>query len=255
MSHTDRRAKYVARWVVILFSSLWLSWAMPALAVVDSQFEAQVLEVVRAHPEVILESVQRYEQQQQAQRQQAQAAVLQPYRTNPRAIIGQSPVLGAPQRQIVLVEFSDFQCPYCARVHDTLRQFMTDHHQQVTLVYKHYPLSQIHPQAMTAAKAAWAAGQQGRFWDYHDRLFANQTQLGEDLYVALARQLHLDEQRFNTDRTSQRAAQAIQSDMQLGDRLGIQGTPFFLMNGVPFSGAISLGELESRLAEFESSAT
>ncbi|MCS6814352.1 MAG: thioredoxin domain-containing protein [Cyanobacteria bacterium] len=253
MPYCDRWVKCVARCLAVLLSSLWLSWAMPALAVVDSQFEAQVLDVIRAHPEAILESVQRYEQQQQSQRQQAQAAALRPYQTNPRAIIGQSPVLGAPQRQIVLVEFSDFQCPYCARVHDTLQQFMTAHQRQVTLVYKHYPLSQIHPQAIAAAKAAWAAGQQGRFWDYHDRLFANQAQLGEDLYIALARQLHLDEQRFNADRVSQRAAQAIQSDMQLGDRLGIQGTPFFLMNGVPFAGAISLDELEARLAQFEGS--
>ncbi len=239
--------------LVAIALSLWmlisLGWESPALASVDPQFEAQVLQVLQDHPEAILDSVQRYEQTQQAQRQQAQDAASQPYRTNPRSIIGQSPVLGSPQRQVVLVEFSDFQCPYCSRVQVTLKQFMASHQQQVTLVYKHYPLSRIHAEAMAAASAAWAAGQQGRFWDYHDRLFTSQAQLGETLYLALAKELALDEQRFNADRKSDRARQAIAADMQLAEKLGIQGTPFFLLNGVPFSGAISVADLETQLAQ------
>jgi len=234
-----------------LLVSLGLSWGSPALAAVDSQFEAQVLQVLQDHPEAILDSVQRYEQRQQAQRQQAQDTALQPYRTNPRSIVGQSPVLGSPQRQIVLVEFSDFQCPYCAQVSGTLKQFMASHPQQVSFVYKHYPLSQIHQEAMAASNAAWAAGQQGRFWDFHDRLFTNQSKLGEALYVSLAKELALDEQRFNTDRKSDRAKQAIAVDMKLAEQLGIQGTPFFMLNGVPFSGAISVAELETRLAQLQ----
>jgi len=253
----SRRMIAIALSLMTLSLSLWLglTWGSPALASVDPQFEAQVLQVIQDHPEAILDSVQRYQQRQQAQQQQAQEEALQPYRANPRSIIGQSPVLGSPQRQIVLVEFSDFQCPYCAKAHETIKQFMASHQQQVTFVYKHYPLSQIHPEAMAAATAAWAAGQQGRFWDYHDRLFTNQPQLGEPLYVSLARELALDEQRFNTDRKSDRAHQAIATDMQLADRLGIQGTPFFLFNGVPFSGAISVSALEAQLAQVSKPAT
>ncbi len=242
--------------VFILSSCLWALLGLTHVPValangdsqMDSQFEARVLQVLQKHPEAILESVQNYQQRQQQAQQQAQQTALQPYRTNPQAIVGQSPILGSQQRQVVLVEFSDFQCPYCARVQATLKQFMANHSQQVTFVYKHYPL-QTHSEAKPAAAAAWAAGQQGRFWDYHDRLFANQSRLGDELYLSLARELNLDEQRFNADRTSQRAQQAIAADMRLAEKLGIQGTPFFILNGTPFSGAVSLAELENRLAQ------
>jgi len=168
--------------------------------------------------------------------------------SSPKSAIGDSPTTGAASQQIVLLEFSDFQCPFCARAHDTVKQFMAKHQDQVTLAYKHFPLTSIHPQALPAAKAAWAAGQQGKFWEYYSALFEGQKQLGEDLYPAIAQKLNLKLDKFNTDRNSQSAEAAIQKDLQLAQSLGIEGTPFFIMNGKTFSGAIELAEMENILA-------
>ena len=99
---------------------------------------------------------------------------------------------------------------------------------------------------MSAAKAAWAAGQQGKFWEYHDALFSNQDKLGEAFYLNLARNLNLDMQKFQVDRAI--ADNAIWQDMQLAQSLGIAGTPFFVMNGQAFSGAVQLSDFEKILA-------
>jgi protein-disulfide isomerase len=167
-------------------------------------------------------------------------------KANPDAIIGQSPITGAPTKKILLVEFSDFQCPYCAQAHKTIKEFMAKHQDEVTLVYKHFPLSSIHPEALPAAKAAWAAGQQGKFWQYHDVLFTQQKQLGEQFYLETAKNLNLDLEKFNSDR--QTAEKSITEDMILGESVGISGTPFFVLNGATFSGAVQLSDVEDVLA-------
>jgi protein-disulfide isomerase len=147
------------------------------------------------------------------------------------------------------MEFSDFQCPYCAKSHETLKQFMAKHQDRVTWVYKFLPLTQIHPEAMPSAKAAWAAGQQGKFWEYHDALFTQQDKLGEPLYVATAKALNLDLKRFDQDRKSDSASAAIQKDIDMAEKLGVSGTPFLVMNGEPIPGAAQLADLEGLLAK------
>lgn len=218
----------------------------------NSDLEAQVLEIIRNNPQVIIESVQAYQENQQNEVQQARQAFLQQMSTNPGEIIGNSPVKGAAQREIVIVEFSDFQCPFCAKAHETVNQFMAKHQNEVTLTYKHLPLTQIHAQALPAAKAAWAAGQQGKFWEYHDALFQQQEQLGEPLYGTIAQTLNLDLEKFNSDRQSETAQAAIEEDLILARKLGINGTPFFFMNEEPFSGAVELSEMETILARIKS---
>ena len=215
---------------------------------VDPKFKEQVLQVIRENPQVILESVQAYQQQQQQSLKAAQESFLQEMKTNPKSAIGDSPTTGSASQQIVLLEFSDFQCPFCARAHDTVKQFMAKHQDKVTLAYKHLPLTSIHPQALPAAKAAWAAQQQGKFWEYYSALFQGQKELGEPLYASIAQKLNLKLDKFNTDRNSPAAEAAIQKDVQLAQKLGIEGTPFFIMNGETFSGAVELSEMESILA-------
>jgi protein-disulfide isomerase len=215
----------------------------------DPQLEAKVLQIIRNHPEVIVESVQAYQQKQADQQQQEQKAFLQQMKTNSKALIGGSPTTGAKDQKIVLLEFSDFQCPYCAKAHQTLKQFMTTHQNQVTLVYKFLPLTQIHPQAMPSAKAAWAAGQQGKFWEFHDALFENQQKLGEPLYVATAKALNLDLKRFDQDRNGQAASAAIQKDVDMAEKLGVTGTPFLIMNDQVISGGAQLDNLEAALKQ------
>jgi protein-disulfide isomerase len=128
---------------------------------------------------------------------------------------------------------------------------MAKHQNEVTLVYKHFPLTSIHPQALSAAKAAWAANQQGKFWQYNDALFTQQDKLGEELYLEIAQSLNLDLEQFNRDRNV--ADTAITQDMQLAEKLGVTGTPFFVMNEEIFSGAMQLSNMEKVLARVSQS--
>jgi protein-disulfide isomerase len=220
---------------------------------VDSDFEAKVLQVVRNNPQVLIESVQAYQQKQAQEQQQQQQAFVQQMKTNPKSVIGDSPSTGAKEAKIVLLEFSDFQCPYCASAHETLEKFMAAHQNQVTLVYKHLPLTQIHPEAMPAAKASWAAQQQGKFWEFQDALFENQQKLSEALYVETAKKLNLDLKKFNQDRNSEAATQAIQKDVEMAKKIGVTGTPFLIMNGEVVTDGAQLESLEATLKKVSQS--
>lgn len=228
---------------------LVLSWTLPATAAsrISPKLEENVLQIIRQHPEAILESLQAYQQQQQQVVQQIRQVFLQDLKTNPQAVIGESPSTGATSAKIVLVEFSDYQCPYCAEAHKNLKQILAKNPDKFTLVYKHFPLASIHNQAIPAAKAAWAAQQQGKFWEYHDALFTNQNKLGEDLYKEIATNLNLDLPKFEQDRNNAEAA--IRKDLQLAESLRLSGTPFFVLNSENFSGAVQLADLEKIFAQ------
>lgn len=215
----------------------------------DADIEERVLQIIRDNPEVILESVQTYQQQQQQALNNGQQEFLDGMKANPKSVIGDSPTTGAASQEIVLLEFSDFQCPFCSKAQDTIKKFIDGHNDKVTLVFKHLPLSRIHPEAIPAAQAAWAAQQQGKFWEYHNALFAQQDQLGEDLYLAIARDLNLDLDKFEQDRKSEAAIAALEADIQMARTLGVSGTPFFVLNGEPLSGAVELSEFEKILAK------
>lgn len=248
----SRRRRFVWLAGFLFFCLTFLICPPPVQAdtshVINPQLETEVLQIIRNHPEVIKEALKAEEQRQEQQRQQAQQDFNQEIQKNPLSIIGESPVMGGKEKKIVLIEFSDFQCPYCGKVQQTLNQFMLAHQNEVTLVYKHYPLSGIHPQAIPAAKAALAAGKQGKFWQYHDALFSNQDQLSEELYVAIAKYLHLDLTKFNQQRNEAQVSELIEKDQLLAEKLGISGTPFFFINGETFSGAVPLSKIESLLA-------
>jgi protein-disulfide isomerase len=234
-------------WVICSLLCLSLCWSLPAQAdtKIDPQLEQQVLQIIRKHPEIIIESVQTYQQEQQQKLQQARQEFLQNFKTNPQDVIGDSPTTGSTQFKTVLIEFSDFECPYCAEAHTKLKELLAKYPNQFTLVYKHLPLSQIHEQALPAAKAAWAAFQQGKFWQYHDALFTNQKQLGETLYLNIAKNLKLDLEKFKTDQN--RANQAIEKDLEMAYKLGLAGTPSFILNSKDFSGPVQLSEIENIL--------
>jgi protein-disulfide isomerase len=214
---------------------------------VSPQLEKQVLEVLRKHPEVLLEVLQKYTIEQEKKQQQAQLEALKQVRKNTKALIGDSPVMGASDRQIVMLVFSDFQCPFCGTANKSLKEFMAKHKDKVTLVYKHFPLTQIHPEALPAARAAWAANKQGKFWEYHDTLFANQAKLSEAFYMQTATSLKLDLKKFDADRKL--ADNFIVEDFKLGRKVGVDGTPTFIMNGEVVTGAASLADLEKALAK------
>jgi protein-disulfide isomerase len=214
---------------------------------VSPQLEKQIIEVLRRHPDVLLDVLQKYAIEQQQKEQKAQAEAIKQIRKNTKVLIGDSPLMGSTDREIVMVAFSDFQCQFCATTDKSIKQFMAKHKDKVTLVYKHFPLTQIHPEALPAAGAAWAANKQGKFWEYHDALFANQAKLGEIFYLETANSLKLDLKKFNADRKI--ADNAIVQDFQLGRKIGIDGTPTLIMNGEVLTGAASLADLEKALAK------
>ena len=153
-----------------------------------------------------------------------------------QTLIGSSPTRGDPAAPVVLFVFADFQCPYCAISAAQMRPFVQAHDEDMLFVFKHFPLTQIHPEAEPAAIATWAAGQQGQFWLYHDGLFVHQNRLGEALYLELATAMGLDLGQFNRDRQSPAARAALAEDVALAQELKLQGTPAFIMNDLLIPG-------------------
>jgi protein-disulfide isomerase len=170
----------------------------------------------------------------------AGAAAPQPRRPDPsqkvEIPIAGAAVLGPEDAEVTIVEYSDFQCPFCARVVPTLNQIRDTYGDKVKLVYKHLPLG-IHPEAGPAAAAVEAAGMQGKFWEMHDKIFAGQRELSDAKYVEWARDLGLDLDRFDTDRKSEAVRARIAKDEEEAQRLGVSGTPAFFINGRFLSGA------------------
>ncbi|MEL4895621.1 DsbA family protein [Crocosphaera sp. Alani8] len=238
--------------VITLLLIIGLTWipktiVPSAQAIVEPELEKTVLEIIRQHPEVLIESVQVYQQQQQEKQEQFIQSFLSQLKTNPQAIIADSPITGSLNKNNILIEFSDFQCPYCRQAYETVKEFVAAH-DDVTLVYKHFPLSNIHPQGIPAAKASWAAKQQGKFWEYYDNLFEKPDRLGEELYIEIANNLNLDMEKFEEDRRSKKADLAIAKDMQLAQKIGIRGTPLFVFNDRFLPGSIPLSTLEEALS-------
>lgn len=146
------------------------------------------------------------------------------------------PVRGNPQAPVTIVEFSDFQCPFCARVEPTLKQILKDYQDQVRLFYKDFPLP-IHQNAQNAALAALCAKEQEKFWEYHDKLFENQEKLGVLDLKRYAQELGLATTQFNSCFESKKYQAQIDQDIKDGQAAGVQGTPAFFINGRLISGA------------------
>ena len=144
--------------------------------------------------------------------------------------IGGSAIMGKKDAPVTIVEFSDFQCPYCARLQPTLKQVLDAYPNDGKLVYKDFPLS-FHKQATNAAKAARAAGEQGKYWEMHDLIFKDYNTLADDSFKKYAEQLNLDVNRFMTDFQSTKYDVLIQADIALGRKVGVQGTPTLFLNG------------------------
>jgi protein-disulfide isomerase len=139
---------------------------------------------------------------------------------------------------ITLVEFSDFECPFCARHYPTLNKILSDYKGKVRLVYKHFPLG-FHPNAQKAAEASECADEQGKFWEYHDKLFENQANgLSIDKFKQWAKDLGLDTNKFNDCLDSGKYAQKVQADYQEGAQKGVDGTPATFINGKLITGAL-----------------
>lgn len=154
-----------------------------------------------------------------------------------------APVKGPTKALVSLVEFSDFECPFCGETVTVLRQLLAAYPTQVRLSFKHYPLP-MHAEAPLAHEAALAAGAQGKFWEMHDLLFANQDKLKREDLIAKAKFLNLDMARFLSDLDGHHFKQAVEADRKEGNRLGVDGTPYFFINGHGLSGTASLADFK-----------
>ena len=148
-----------------------------------------------------------------------------------------APVRGAADAPVTLVEFSDFECPFCKQAQPTLKQLLERYPGKVRIAYRDFPLESIHPQARRAAEAARCAHDQGKFWEYHDALFTASPKLSADDLKRYATEVGLDGTKFDACVAGGSHKAAVQQDLDEGKELGITGTPAFFINGRPLSGA------------------
>jgi protein-disulfide isomerase len=145
---------------------------------------------------------------------------------------------------VTIVEFSDFECPYCGGLFPTLKQVEKNYPQQVRIVYRQFPLNNLHPHAQKAAEASLCANDQQKFWEFHDSMFSNQRELSVPDLKQRAADLKLDTAMFNQCLDSGRHAAAIQLDIDEGARNGVSGTPALFINGRLLSGNQPYGEIK-----------
>jgi protein-disulfide isomerase len=152
--------------------------------------------------------------------------------------VDDDPVLGSQDAQITLIEFSDFECPYCRQWHEQVfNRLKQEYPTQVRFVYRDFPLFSLHTNAESAALAANCANEQGAFWDYHVRLFQATAGLGTAAYLQYARELNLDVDQFQSCLDTAKYEQEVQGDYSYAANLGIRSTPTFFINGIPLVGA------------------
>ncbi len=162
--------------------------------------------------------------------------------------VGVSPVKGDKNAPVTIAEFSDFQCPYCAKIQPTLKEVLKAYPKEVKLVFKQFPLS-FHAQARNAVKASLAAGEQGKFWEMHDLIFENYNNLTLEKFMEFAKRLGLDTGKFNSDFGSNKYENKIQEDMDLAQRVGVRGTPTLFINGRMMSGGRDVNDFKEMIGQ------
>ena len=159
---------------------------------------------------------------------------------NAEKLVDDDPSIGNDNAPVTIVEFSDFQCPYCGRFRtQTFDQIKTQYIDtgKVRFVYRDFPLSSIHPMAQKSAEASECADEQEKFWEYHDAIFANQATLSIDNLKKLAKDLELNENKFNSCLDSGKYEDEVKKDLNDGANLGVRGTPYFAVGNQVLEGA------------------
>ncbi len=162
---------------------------------------------------------------------------------------------GTPSAKVTIVEFGDLQCPACGAAHPILKQVLAEYGDKVYFVFRNFPLP-MHPNAPLAAQAAYAAGQQGKFWEMHDELYESQDEWSEksagsakEVIVGYAKELGLDMTKFNDDLNKNAGNAKIQKDQNDGYQLGVDSTPTFYINGTKFAAVMTYDQLKKEIDE------
>jgi NhaA family Na+:H+ antiporter len=157
-------------------------------------------------------------------------------------------VRGGADARVTLVEYGDFQCPYCGEAYPVVQELLERFGDQLRFVFRHMPLPDLHPRAPFAAEAAEAAGAQGRFWEMHDRLFEHQRELGDEELRAHADAVGVpDAERFDAELRDGLHAARVAEDLESGGRSGVPSTPRFFVNGLIHLGSASYAELQEAI--------
>jgi protein-disulfide isomerase len=211
--------------------------------ITEKDFDASMSKFLQSDAGVkkIGEALDKYFRQKQQdafkQQEEQQKADLEAQFKNPVKVdVGAAPVKGNANAKITIIEFSDFQCPFCKRGRDTMDEVLKAYPNDVKIAFKHYPLP-FHDKAMPASRASWAAQRQGKFWEFYKALFDNQDKLTEEFYLETAKGLGLNIDKFKADMASAESEAAVKADMELAQKNGIQGTPGFFVNGIAVKGA------------------
>lgn len=214
---------------------MWRTWIVLVAALVGfvdvakaemsrDEVEQVVREYIERNGGELKEAIKRHE----AQEQLARAT---------EAVRSHNPTYGPDDAAVTIIEFSEFECPYCRRVQPTMKELRKRYGNRVQFVFKHLPLEQIHPNARPAAQASYAAHKQGKFWEFSEILWDRQEFLGERLFKEAAEEVGLDMEQFEEDRKNPATRTYVTLDMTDAKMVGARGTPFFLINGQPLSGA------------------
>jgi protein-disulfide isomerase len=173
------------------------------------------------------------------------AALDRPSLTVP--LSGRDHVLGPPTATVTLLEYGDYECPFCRAAQDSVERLLQVAGDEMRYAYRHFPLTQIHPHAQQAAEASEAAAEQGAFWEMHRLLFDRQERLGARDLLGYAAALGLDVRRFATELEAGAHAARVREDFMSGVRSGVNGTPTFFVNGRRHNGGYDLGSLLAAL--------
>jgi protein-disulfide isomerase len=156
-------------------------------------------------------------------------------------------IAGRTNARLTLVEFGDYQCPYCGAAHPIVKKLQRDLGDKLRFVFRNFPLTQAHPYAMIAAESAEAAALQGKFWEMHDVIYENQDQLDPSFLSLWAKEIHLDMNEFGKVLKEGRVTERLREDRSSGIRSGVNGTPTFFINGIRFDGEADYEELREAL--------
>ncbi|MGC3997122.1 MAG: thioredoxin domain-containing protein [Anaeromyxobacter sp.] len=170
------------------------------------------------------------------------------YKPEPVKVKAEGPSTGPSGAKVTIVEFSDFQCPYCARAEPVVKQVLQEYKDKVRLVYRDFPLP-MHSLAQKASEAAYCAEDQGKYWEMHAKLFAVNGDLAVDRLKAYARELSLDGDKFDKCLDGGDKAKVVQAHVDAGEEIGVSGTPAFVINGRFFSGALPLEQFKKVIDE------
>jgi protein-disulfide isomerase len=161
-------------------------------------------------------------------------------------------IQGPPNAPVVLVEYGDFQCPHCGAAYPIVKQIQQKFRGKLALVFRHFPLTEVHPDAQAAAVASEAAANQGKFWEMHDLIFEYQSRLSPPTLLHHAKTLGLDMKRFEKDIQDPALFEKVEADFESGMVSGVNGTPSFFINGAKYNDSYDFESISEAIAAVKS---